>query len=371
MRKATFPPKIYLHKPTGRARVRLLGRDWYLGPWGSPQAQAEYARLLAEYQAGRLAVPGTKPALLVADVVAMWWEEVAGKYSARGREANHFRASLQPLLALYATLPAAEFSSLRLEDLRGAMTRGDWPGGPALQVPPRQGWCRNTCNRRCGRIKTVWRWAERRGHVPPGSWSNLCALPAIAINDASVRHTKRRRACTREELDLVMAECNRAVRAMLLLMWHTGMRCGEVRIMKGEDLEQRPQGPWIYRPREHKNDWRGQSRLVYLGPAARAVILPFLLESPAGPLFRPQRRGDGPHFAATTFSQAVRRASLDAGVPGFTAYQLRHAAKARFTRELGLDGARAALGQKSIGTTNDYAEALDMTLAETLAEKLS
>jgi hypothetical protein len=43
------PPKYSLHKPSGQARVRHQGRDFYLGAYGSRGSREAYARLIAEF----------------------------------------------------------------------------------------------------------------------------------------------------------------------------------------------------------------------------------------------------------------------------------------------------------------------------------
>ena len=39
-------PKMTLHKPSGNARVRILGKDYYLGKWNSPDAIREYKKII-------------------------------------------------------------------------------------------------------------------------------------------------------------------------------------------------------------------------------------------------------------------------------------------------------------------------------------
>jgi len=46
-------PTLQHHKPTGRARVTINGRDHWLGKWGSPEARLAYDRIIAEYLATR------------------------------------------------------------------------------------------------------------------------------------------------------------------------------------------------------------------------------------------------------------------------------------------------------------------------------
>src|SRR4051794_28909641 len=112
-RPRKFPPTLHHHKASGQARVRVDSKDVYLGAYGSPEAAAAYARLVAQIAAGQPAVSEAKagPALCVRDVVAEWWAPggPGAKYSERGREAAQFRRALQPLLRLYGPTRADAF----------------------------------------------------------------------------------------------------------------------------------------------------------------------------------------------------------------------------------------------------------------------
>ena len=57
-----------LHKPSGRARLYVNGEYIYLGEWGSPEADQEYRRILAEMLTG---LPSVQPVdATVSDLVA-------------------------------------------------------------------------------------------------------------------------------------------------------------------------------------------------------------------------------------------------------------------------------------------------------------
>ena len=114
-----------------------------------------------------------------------------------------------------------------------------------------------------------------------------------------------------------------------MLQWHTGMRSGEVRIMRPIDIDRRGE-VWVYRPSKHKNDWRGQPRFVVLGPTCKEVLTAFLADcAPEQYLFRPVITCAKDHYGCDTYAKAVRRAALAAGVPTFHPYQCRHAFKLR------------------------------------------
>lgn len=46
-RRAGKVPAYSLHKASGKAVVRLDGKDHYLGPYGSPESHERYERLIA------------------------------------------------------------------------------------------------------------------------------------------------------------------------------------------------------------------------------------------------------------------------------------------------------------------------------------
>jgi hypothetical protein len=47
MSRSPKPPAYLLHKPSGQARVRINGKDHYLGPHGSPESKDRWQNLPA------------------------------------------------------------------------------------------------------------------------------------------------------------------------------------------------------------------------------------------------------------------------------------------------------------------------------------
>ena len=49
--------------------------------------------------------------------------------------------------------------------------------------------------------------------------------------------------------------------------------------MRPCDIEfDKPAGPWVYRPEQHKNAFRERERIIYMGPKAQQIIKEFLAD---------------------------------------------------------------------------------------------
>ena len=229
---------------------------------------------------------------------------------------------------------------------------------------------RPVVNRRIVRIRTVWRWVEQKGLVPPGSWENLRTLRGLSAWDARVRQPAKRLAITEADITRIANAAPAVVRAMIWTQYLTGMRSGEVRTARVGEID-RLGDIWIYRPANHKMAYRGQSRAIPIGPRAQELLKPYLLRPSEEYVFHPvleARRGNV-CYSDTSYAQACRRAALSCDIIGFHPYLLRHAAKQHLTELYGLDTARAVLGQLSLGTTNLYGSAVDLRVAINAIQK--
>jgi integrase len=354
-RKATWPPRIQFHAPSGQDRIRVRGKDYYLGAHGSPEARKEYARLCLQL-AG--AAPATSPASnppTVALVALKWREHALKKYGETSPQVKDYDRALAVALEMFRDLPAGEIDVDRLDAVRERMTSS---GG--------RNWCRNFANRMTTRIKTVWRWAERTKMVPKGTWEHLRTLEAIPPLAPGVRETAPRKPCALEDVEKVSAELRPTPQAVLWLCWRTGARPGEFRQLRAGEVD-RSGELWVCRPARHKNAHRNQTRAIVLSPEARAIIEPWLTGKGPEDLVFPVP-GRGTAYPRQSLCRVIRQAAKRAEVKLYL-YQCRHAAKRRVTREMGLDAARAMLGQKSIATTDNYAAGADEDLAREAAKR--
>jgi integrase len=348
-KKATWPPKVYPHRPTGQDRVRWAGRDYYLGATGSAEARANYVKLVARLEAERRAKEPAPDAPTVACVADAWRAHAAKEYGDT-YEAELIQGVLDRLLVSSSRLPAASFRVDRLEAFRDELVAS--------------GLCRAVVNKHVGRLRTVWRYAERKGLVPDGVWSHLRTLPPLK-RGRGVRETPRVRPAEWADVEAACRRMRPSVRGLVLSQWYTGARPSELLPMTVGQLSISG-GVGVYEPARHKNDWRGQTRTIVFGPQALAAIAGLLANRGEGDLVYPNR--DGSPYNRISYYQSVSRACKAAGVK-FHPYQLRHAAKRRITREMGLDAARAALGQASLSTTDRYAAGGDEKTAGDVARK--
>ncbi|MEM9019929.1 MAG: site-specific integrase [Planctomycetota bacterium] len=225
-----------------------------------------------------------------------------------------------------------------------------------------QGLARTTINARVRRIRRVFKWGVRQGLVPAEVLVRLQSIEPLKRG-----RTRAKEARPIEPVDerLVMrtaAGSAEPMRSMILLMWWTGMRIGELCIMRPADLDQAEAG-WTYRPREHKTEHHGQDRIIAIGPRARAELEPwlswkgnpFLFPSVAAERFVFQTRRGTP-WTPDSLRQAVRRSTDRLSLEPWTPLQLRHAAATRLRKLIGVEAARTVLGHSRLQTTEIYAE---------------
>jgi hypothetical protein len=94
-------PVVRLHKRSGHARVRIDGKEHFLGRFGSPEAKAAYDRLVSEWLSrGRSLTTTSGPAepvssLTVAECLLRYWQHVRIHYR-ESREQDNLKDALRP-----------------------------------------------------------------------------------------------------------------------------------------------------------------------------------------------------------------------------------------------------------------------------------
>ncbi len=285
-------------------------------------------------------------------------------------EVNNIRYGLEPLVAGYGVEEAAEFGPLKLKTIRNQLIGSDL--------------ARSTINKRIGMIKRAFKWAVSEQLISPMVYQGLAAVENLKEGRSAARETRPIQPVPAEFVRAVLPYTSKTVAAMIELQMLTGMRSGELVIMRPADID--CSGDiWFYRPEQHKTKWRGHQRIIAIGPQGQQILKPFLGRDLQAFCFTPTesmaQRADGrtmqdlqPCYNKDSYRRAVkyaiaaaRKAGLD--IPDFHPHQLRHTAATLTRRAMGLDAARALLGHKKLAMTDDYAE-IDKALAGEAARRL-
>ena len=245
---------------------------------------------------------------------------------------------------------------------------------------------RGTINRNVDRIKRMFKWATQNELVSPSVYHGLQTVVSLKRGRSEARDTEPVRPVPEEHVSAVFPHVSKQVRAMIELQLLTGMRPGEVRLMRGCDLDT-TERVWSYTPESHKTEHHGIDRRIYLGPQAQDVIKAFLKTDLKTYLFSPReaeearnhkrrrnrrtpmtpsqakrqpkakpKRAPMECYTKDSYRQAIVRACKKANVSQWHPHQLRHNAATRLRKEYGLEIAQIILGHRSADVTQIYAE---------------
>jgi integrase len=394
----------------------LGGRhDVLLGEYGSEKSRLEYARIIAEWEAGDRRPPqqATTKDLSVNELILAFWKHAEEHYrqpdGTPTNELNDFRLSLKPLRELYGHTVAREFGPLALKAVRQKMIEARL--------------CRGVINQRVGRIRRMFRWAVENELVTATVLHGLQAVSGLKKGRSQARETEPVKPVPEAFVNATLPYLLPPVAAMVRLQLVTGMRPGEVTILRAIDLDMT--GPvWLYRPGSdrgpegtHKNAYRGHGRIIAIGPRGQEIIRPWLKTDIQVYLFSPReamarlraeqrskrkskvqpsqqdrrrkkpKKRLGNRYSVKAYATAVWRACIAADrtareearkagravsddevfVPRWHPHQLRHTKATEVRREFGLDAARVVLGHRSPQITETYAEIDVNKAAEVMA----
>lgn len=333
-------PKYALHKASGQARVRIDGRDIYLGRHGSPESHQRYQEVLADWQQSR---QQPHRDLTIGQLAVLYHAHAQRYYRKHGGPTGHVhmvRIGLKYLNREYRDTRAVEFGPKMLTRLRQKLIDAEYS--------------RKYINDLIGVIKRMFRWATAEELVPVVIHQALTSVGVLTKGRSGARETPPVQPVPIKHVEAIRPYVRDTVWTMIEIQRHTGMRPGEVLIMRGCDLD-RSSDVWEYRPSSHKTQHFNQSRIVLIGPQAQEVLAKRLPTNPGAYLFPSPRRPDRP-YRRDSYTTAVARACRQAGVPTWSPNQLRHTFATKARQEFGIEAARVTLGHASAVTSEIYAE---------------
>ena len=237
MPKALRKPSYLLHRPSGQARVRIDGRDHYLGKFGSPEAQARYDLLVSDWLRNKSVNRST---MAVDELALRFLEHAESYYRKDGRpsgEAYNVRVALRPLVRLFGQSLVGEFGPLKLKAVRDVMIEAKWK--------------RTSINRNVQRIKAAFRWGVENEIVPPDVYHALQAVRGLSRGRSAAVESKPVLPVPRAFVDAIRPHVSRHVWAMIELQTLTGRdrarssRCGPGRSTRAARI-------WEYSPQPIK-----------------------------------------------------------------------------------------------------------------------
>lgn len=349
-------PKYRLHRSSGLAVVTLGGKDHYLGKHGTACSRSEYLSRIAEWEAGEHS--GTKPTdPTIRDLCERYALHAERHYVKRGRHTPTYLKSVRVCnlaVELYGNLAASRFGVTQFKAVRH-----QWVAG----IGGKPGLCRKTVNQYAEQLREAFRWGVEEGLVPVTVYQSIKAVKSLPKGRSEAHDTDPVRPAPDEAIEAVKAIVHRRVRVKIELQILTGMRPGEVCIMRTCDLD-RSKPVWIYMPYEHKTEHKGKTRTIPLGPKAQALVAEFLDDAdPERLMFarpiasRKFRNGlASPVGLATSYRLSIAEACEKAECEPWRPSQLRHNAATAIRKRFGIEAAQLALGHSSANTTEIYAE---------------
>jgi integrase len=397
----TATPSYRRHKASGQACVVLNGKTHYLGKHGTQESKAEYDRLIGEWLASGRQLPNRNGNLSVNELMVAYLRHAEQHYRKPDgqptRQLELVKLAMRPLKALYGRTLAAEFGPLALKAVRQRMID--------------QGTlCRLTINEHLSKIKRLFAWGVENELVPSSVFHGLQAVKGLQLGRTEAKDHPPVRPVPQAFIDATLPHCSPVVQCMIRLQLVSGMRPGEVCVMRPTDLDTTGR-IWVYLPGSdqgqhggHKTAYLGKERQVYLGPQAQEIIRPMLPLSTTAYIFSPieserlrhaaqrqnrktpmtpsqakrkpkknPKRSPRDRYDTYSYRRAIKRAcqladaqahreqpEIPAGqtiIPEWHPNQLRHNAGTRLRKEYGLELARIILGHATAFTTEIYAEA--------------
>jgi integrase len=367
-------PAYRLHSPSGRARVRHQGKDfWFPGKHNSPESMRAYADFIEHLKIG--ATPEThqkmkdRPPvnlLTIAELIERFYAHCLVHYRRNGEPTGEhvvIRAALRPVLDLCGDLLATEFRPSHLKLAREDMIR--------------RGWTRRYINRSVGRVKRLFNWAVENEHVPEGVSGAIATVKGLEAHRTTAREKPEVEPVDDDIVDATVAKMPAAVADMIRVARLCAHRPSELVSMTADEIDRRDPECWWYRPVNHKNSHRKHVRSIPINLEAQTIVRPYIAAAGGGKLFHFRNR-DGLRQAIARACQrafphpelsgipkskltAKQRATLKAWDKAhrWAPNQLRDSALQAAKDIEGHDGAQALGGHRCSSTTDTYAKATE------------
>ena len=378
-KKVVSVPKVpEIKKDRDYAYVRIKGRKFSLGKWGTPESEQAYWRIvhtIASNPTAALIKPGEQVFL---DQLCLAFLQARGNQNDHG----NYKTAVEVLLSVYSGEPVKSFDFAALEVVRNQFVQ--------------QGYCRTHVNKLTSMVRSIFYWGVPRKLVPASVAESIRCLKALLEGQTEAPEEPPRQDVPDDVVAQTLPHLLPTIADMVKVQRAACMRPSEICRMKVGEIDQRGE-VWKYMPRKHKNSWRNHKKTVYLGEIEQAIIAPRLVgKQPNDPVFSPKealqeryardaakrktkvqpsqarrkaqtaknpKRKVNDFYMTESYGKSIKQAILTANkrlpseeqIPHWTPYQLRHSAITEIIKTTGsVDVARAVAGQKSLAVAMGY-----------------
>lgn len=130
------------------------------------------------------------------------------------------------------------------------------------------------------------KWAAENELVSASVYHKLTTVSGLKRGRSEARETAPVLPVARAVVEETLPHLGPTVADMVRVQLETGMRPGELVIMRACDLDMSGT-VWLYRPRRHKTEYHGHSRIVPIGPKVQAIVRRYLKTNLEAYLFSP------------------------------------------------------------------------------------
>jgi integrase len=192
-------------------------------------------------------------------------------YTKNGRPSDwlcHIRLIVTKLCDLYGRTPAIDFGPLKFKAIRQTLIDA--------------GHSRPYINKLMAIVPRVFKWAAAEELLPASVYHSLRTVEGLKKGRTRAREPEPVLPVEDTLVEATLPHLPEIVADMVCFQRQTGCRPGEVCFLRPADVD-RNGAVWSYRPRSHKTEHHGRERVIFVGPKAQAVILPYLLRDIRSP----------------------------------------------------------------------------------------
>ena len=286
-RKPNVFPSYLLHQPTGQARVRIKGQDYYLGQYGSDESRIRYGGLIAKLAGGvpidpvadsnRGSLPRNEsddPGPSVGELCLVFLRHAETHYVKNGKQTSEvhiLKSVISPLNTLYGMLPAKDFGPLALKAVRVRMIE--------------LGWCRDTVNAGMSRIRRIFKHAIANELIDGSLLLRLQCVAPLLAGRTEAHDNAPRTAVDADSIAAVKKLVSTLIGDLIELQRLTGSRSGELIKLTTGAID-RTGDVWAAQLGDHKAVHHGKSRTLYFGPQAQLILTKYLSADPDERIFK-------------------------------------------------------------------------------------